>query len=159
MERHILREGTSSCPISSSGSHIFFLQAVSSEKSETPLISCVSLARLPILCSLSKSDSLLIPWSPSGYTPVGPGCPDTLSSPCLLITMWQLVKAHGVTRNELKIHVICYITLSPQDTIQCLNWVDGYKFLLVFISLSSLLRQYPIYFVCLVWMVWVRVGK
>ena len=29
---------------------------------------------------------------------------------CLLITMWQLVKAHGVTRNEPKIHVIYYIT-------------------------------------------------
>ena len=26
--------------------------------------------------------------------------PDVLSYPCLLITAWQLVKAHGVTRNE-----------------------------------------------------------
>ena len=29
---------------------------------------------------------------------------------CLLITTWQLVKTHGVTKNELKIHGICYIT-------------------------------------------------
>ena len=33
-----------------------------------------------------------------------------LSYPCLLITAWELVKEHGVTRNELKIHGICYIT-------------------------------------------------
>ena len=37
---------------------------------------------------------------------------DALPSPCLLITTWQLVKVHGVTRNEPKIHVISYITLS-----------------------------------------------
>ena len=29
---------------------------------------------------------------------------------CLLITTRQLVKAHGLTRNEPKIHGICYIT-------------------------------------------------
>ena len=51
-----------------------------------------------------------ITWSPSGYTPVGPDCPDVLPFLCLLITTWQLVKAHGVTRNEPKIHVISYIT-------------------------------------------------
>ena len=28
----------------------------------------------------------------------------------LLITPWQLIKAHGVTRNKLKIHGTCYIT-------------------------------------------------
>ena len=86
------------------------LQAVSSERSETPLIGCVSLARLPILCTLSKSDCVVITWFPSGYTPVGPGYPDAPSSPCLLITTWQLVKVQGVTKNELKIHVVCYIT-------------------------------------------------
>ena len=101
--------------------HIFFqgqgganactsLQALSSERSETLLIGCVSLARLPILCTLCKSDRMVITWSPSGYTPVGPACHDALSTPCFLITTWQLVKAHGVTRNEPKIDVICYIT-------------------------------------------------
>ena len=75
-----------------------------------PLIGCVSLARLLILCTLSKSDHVVITWSPSGYTPVEPDCHDALSSPCLLITTWQLVKARRVTRNELKIHVIYYIT-------------------------------------------------
>ena len=34
---------------------------------------------------------------------------------CLLITTWQLDKAHGVTRNEPKIHGICYITLFLKD--------------------------------------------
>ena len=66
-----------------------------------------------ILYTLSKSDRMvLIMWSPSCYTPVWLECPDALSSFCLLIKMWQLTKAHGVTRNEPKIHVICYITLA-----------------------------------------------
>ena len=66
----------------------------------------------PILCTLSKSDRMvLIMRSPFGYTPVQPECPEMLSSSGLLIKMWQLTKAYGVTRNELKIHVICYITL------------------------------------------------
>ena len=65
-----------------------------------------------ILCILSKSDHVvLITWSTSGYTPVWPTWPDAPSSSCLLIKMWQLVKGHGVIRNEPKIHVICYITL------------------------------------------------
>ena len=71
--------------------------------------------RLRVPCStpdnlpLSKSDlEVLITWSLSGYTPVVPDCLEAL--PCLLIITWQLVKAHGVTRNEPKIHVICYIT-------------------------------------------------
>ena len=33
------------------------------------------------------------------------------SPSCLLIKMWQLAEANGVTRNEPKIHVICYITI------------------------------------------------
>ena len=97
-------------------SHIFFrepvganactpLQAVSSE---TLLLGCVSFARLSILCTVSKIDCLVITWSLSGYTPVGPECPDALSSPCLLSPTWQLVKAHRVTRNERKIHVMLY---------------------------------------------------
>ena len=65
-----------------------------------------------ILCTLSKSDRVVhITWSPSGYTLVQPKWHDTPSSSCLLIKMWQLAKAHGVTRNKPKIHVICYITL------------------------------------------------
>ena len=80
------------------------------QRQPNPLIGCVSLARLLILCTLSKSDLIVIMWSPSGCTTVGPDCPDVLSSPCLLITTWQLVKSPGVTRNEPKIHVMCYIT-------------------------------------------------
>ena len=48
----------------------------------------------------------LITWSPSSYTPVVPDCPDALSPPCVRITTWQPVKAHGITRNESKIQVI-----------------------------------------------------
>ena len=42
--------------------------------------------------------------------------------PCLLITTWQLVKAHGVTRNEPKIHGVCYITLSQIYSPKLQNW-------------------------------------
>ena len=87
-------------------------------QAETPLIGCVSLARLPILSSLSKSNRVvLIMWPPSGYTPVGPNCPDALSSPYLLITTWQLVKAYRVTRNEPKIHIIRYITFETTKVL------------------------------------------
>ena len=111
MERHILRERTSS-------SHIFFREPGGANAC-TPLQAhqrrpnqlCVPCSTT-ILCTLSKSDCMvLIMWSPSSYTPVQPDCPDVLSSSSLLITAWQLVKAHGVTRNKPKIHVICYITL------------------------------------------------
>ena len=41
--------------------------------------------------------------------------PTHLPSPCLLITTWQLVKAHGVIRNEPNIHVNShYITFRSQ---------------------------------------------
>ena len=56
--------------------------------------------------------SIFITWPSSGYTPVGPEYPHMLSYPCLLITTWQLVKVYWVTRNEPKIYVICYITIS-----------------------------------------------
>ena len=69
-----------------------------------PTLDCDSL-------HLFKSDRVvLITWSSSGYTPVWPECPDAPSSFCLLIKIWQLTKAHEVTWNEPKIHVICYIT-------------------------------------------------
>ena len=84
---------------------------------------CVSLAWLPILCTLSKSAHVvLITWSPSGYIPVGPNFPDAL--PCILITTWQLVKAHGVIKNEPKIHVLSYITFRADTrcNLEYLPW-------------------------------------
>ena len=63
-------------------------------------------------CTLSKPDRVvLITWSPSGYTPARPECPNAPSFSCLLIKMWQLTKAYRVSRNEPKIYFICYITL------------------------------------------------
>ena len=76
---------------------------------ETPLISCVSLARqrFSALCL-----NLTAWFSPSGLLPVThllyPSALIVLS--CLLIKMWHLVKTHEVTRNEPKIHGIFYIT-------------------------------------------------
>ena len=66
-----------------------------------------------ILCTLSKSHCMvLIPWSPSGYTPVQPECPDH----AVLFTNQNVTvcQAHRVTRKEPKIHGICYITFSSQ---------------------------------------------
>ena len=114
VDRHILRERSSS-------SHIFF-QEPAGGNACTPL---QARQRRPdrllvphstaILCTLSKSDRVvLIMWSPPGYTPVRPECPDTPSSSCLLIKMWQLTKAHRITRNETKVHVMCYITPTLQ---------------------------------------------
>ena len=108
VERHILRERISS-------SHIFFQEPGGANaciplasSSETALIDCVSLARL----RFSALRLNLTAWfSSRGFLPVThqlyPSALIVLS--CLLITMWQLVIAHGVTRNKPKIHVICYI--------------------------------------------------
>ena len=82
MERHILRERTSS-------SHIFFPEPGGANAC-TPLQACQrppDRLRVPrstaILCTLSKSDRVvLITRSPSGYTPVRPECPDAPSSSC-----------------------------------------------------------------------------
>ena len=112
VERHILRERTSS-------SHIFFREPGGAN-------ACAHLQarqrqpdrlRVPrstaIFCLSKPARVVLITRSPSGYTPIRSECPDAPSSSCLLIKMWQLTKAQGVTRNEPKIHVICYITWSP----------------------------------------------
>ena len=107
VERHIPRERTSS-------SHIFFRESGGANAC-TPLQARQRPSdrlRVPrtteILCTRSKSDRVvLITWSPSGYTPVRPELTAmTLSSSFSLIKMWQLGKAHGVTRNKPKIHVI-----------------------------------------------------
>ena len=116
------------------------LQAVSSEMSETPLIGRLSLARLSILCTLSKSDRVVITWSPSGYTPIGPDRPGALPSLCLLITTWQLDKALGVTRNEPKIHVICYITYIYNNVgDHRRGWLEDFLFLAYYTEGRALL--------------------
>ena len=112
MERHISERGFL-LPISSSRSQGVPMLAPSCklvrDASDWLRVPCLT----GILCTLSKSDCMvLIMWSPFGYTPVRPECPDIRSSSCLLIKRWQITKAHGVTRNEPKIHAICYITIS-----------------------------------------------
>ena len=105
VERHILRERTSS-------SHIFSRKpgGVNASSSETPLIDCVSHARLRFsaLCLnltawFSLSDPLLV-------THLFDLSALARSHLPVYKKLWQLTKAHGVTRNEPKIHVICYIT-------------------------------------------------
>ena len=75
MERHILREGTSS--------HIFFRDPGSANactplQAETPLIGRVSLARLRFSALCKSGCVVLIMSSPSGYTSVRPECPDVI---------------------------------------------------------------------------------
>ena len=125
MERYILRERTSS-------SCTFFQEPVGNDC--TPFqarqrrlwsVACPSL----ICDSLqsAKSDRvILITWSPSGFTPVQPKLPDAPSSSCLLIKMWRLATAHGVTSYEPKIHVNNYIT----KILYCKWWRFLWKILL-----------------------------
>ena len=94
-----------------------------------PLASCIvrdvrdASDRLPIpsstpdsLDSLSKSDRVVL--ISCGLLPVA----HLLNRPALTHyhpTTWQLVKAHAVTRNEPKIHVICYIIIKRQLCTAC----------------------------------------
>ena len=88
MERHILKERTSSCPISSSGSQevptLAPLCKPYRHRRPNSLISCVSLARLSILGT----------GFPFGYTPVGPDNPDTLPSPNQNVTAGQSTRGN-----------------------------------------------------------------
>ena len=96
VERHIVRVRTFS-------SHIFFW--------ETPLLGCVSLAQV-LFSELRRklttwlSSRVLLQVTHLVYLSA------LIVLSCSLITMWQVFKAHGVTRNEPKIHGICYITES-----------------------------------------------
>ena len=79
--------------------------------SETLLDGCVSHARLRFSALCLNLTAWFSSRDPLPVTHLfDPECPDAPSSSCLLIKMWQLTKAHGVTWNEPKIHVICYIT-------------------------------------------------
>ena len=78
--------------------------------SETPLIGCVSLARLEFSAVCLK----LTAWfSSRGLLPATHlfDLSALIVLSCLIIKIWQLAKPHGVTRNEPKIHVIFYITV------------------------------------------------
>ena len=100
VERYILRERTSS-------SHIFF-QEPGVANTCTSLQACqrhLWSAACPSLdCDSLHSKShrmVFIMWSPSGYTPVWPKCPDR----AVLFTNQNVTtcQAHGVTRNKPKI--------------------------------------------------------
>ena len=109
MERHISEKGFL-LPISSSRNQGCQRLHPLASSLVTPLIGRVSLAGLQFsaLCP-----NLTAWFSSRGFLPVTHlfdlSALIVLSS--LQITTWQLVKAHGVTRNEPKIHSICYITL------------------------------------------------
>ena len=102
MERHILRERTSS--------HIFFREpggtnACTPWQAKTPLISCVSLAQLwisalcPNLTTWFSSRGLLLVTHLLYLTAL-------MCCHIPVYSSWKLVKAYGVTRNKPKIHVI-----------------------------------------------------
>ena len=68
-------------------------------------------AACPLLDSQFSASLNLTAWfSSRGLLPLTHLLDLTALTRCLQIKMWQLVKAHGVTSNEQKIHVICYIT-------------------------------------------------
>ena len=117
------------------------LQPLASSSETTWSATCPWLGS--ILCTLSKSDRMiLIMWS---HTPIRPECPDALPSSCLLMEMWQLAKAHGVTRNKPKIHVIFYITyiyICVYVYIPYKKNFKNYSYFLVMIFISA----DPIYF-------------
>ena len=116
MQTNILREGTSSCPISSSGSE--------GVPTLSPPCTPYRQRRPRRLWSAAYS------WPDSRFSGLCLNLtvwfsyhvvsfslhtcrtrqPRRTTIPCLLITTWRLVKAHGVTWTEPKIHVIYYIT-------------------------------------------------
>ena len=123
-------------PISSSRSQGVPTLAPPCKLIRDDLISCVSLARLRIsaLCP-----NLTAWFSSHGLLPVThllyPSAKIVLA--CLLITAWQFVIAHGVTRNEPKIHGICYITLS-NNPVYChlsFKWPQNVFFFFFFYPL------------------------
>ena len=106
MERHILREKISSF-------HIFF-RKLGGANACTPLKT--HQRRLCSAACPSLDCPNLTAWfSSRGLLPVTHlfDLSALIVLSCLLITTWQLVKAHGVIRNEPQIHGICYITPYP----------------------------------------------
>ena len=119
-ERGLLLPGASGCQR---------LHSLASS-SEMPLIGCMYLARLrfSVLCL-----NLTAWFSSRGLLPVThlsyPTALIMLSSSCLLIKMWQFAKAHGVTRKEPKIHVICYITVPVMLELWGMRRTPSFPFL------------------------------
>ena len=78
-----------------------------------------------ILCTLSKfARVVLITWSPSGYTPVRPECPEHTF---LFTNHVTVFKAHGVTRNEPKIHSMLYNNITRHETPEESRWLHWPK--------------------------------
>ena len=109
----MLREGTYSCPISFSGSQLLLTLALSYKPYHQRRPNASDRRHIPGSTLDSVHSINLTAWLSRALLPVTHlfDCPGALPSPYLLITTWQLVKAHGVTRNEPKINVICYITV------------------------------------------------
>ena len=110
--RDIFREGSSSCPISSSWSQKVPTLAPPCKPYHQRWPNASDQLCIPGLTRfwldwLSKSDCVvLISRSRLPVTHLlNQPTPTHCHRPCLLITTWQLVKAYGVTRNKPKIHV------------------------------------------------------
>ena len=132
MERHILRQETSSCPITSSWNQWVptlthpckpYLQW----RQRRPWSAAYPWLDYRFwLDSLSKSDRMVLisRGLPSGYTPARQAYPDALPSPCLLIGTWQFVKAHRITRDKPKIYVSShYITFVKHAYLTKNQWI------------------------------------
>ena len=129
VERHIYSERGLFLSISSSRCQGCQRLRPLASLSETPLIGCVSLARLrfsalsPNLPAwFSSRDLLAVTYLFALST--------LIVLFCLLITTWQLVKVYRVTRNERKIHGICYITCRGAVRVFYISSWLGKKFLL-----------------------------
>ena len=61
----------------------------------------------PILCTLSKSDRVVITWSPPGYTPILPNYPDTLSQ---RDSLWKHTASLGTNRKSMSYVIKQYVS-------------------------------------------------
>ena len=113
--------------------------------SETHLIGCVTHARLRFsaLCP-----NLTAWFSSHGLLPVTHLLyPSALTWCHILVYSWQLVKANRVSRNEPKIHVICYITY--RNAIYCGKGLLNCKHWILILFLHKLLKSET---------VWIKIG-
>ena len=92
------------------------LHPLASRVVRDPLRGCVSYARLRFSALCPNLTAWFSSWGLPPVTHVFNRSALIVLS-CLLITTWQLIKEHWVTRNKPKIHGICYITVSTRPLL------------------------------------------